>query len=209
VAENAMSNHTPTADPSPFRSTADARRSIITSRAVTVFARNGYWATPVADVAKAAGVSQAYVFRLFDDKLNLFLAALEHCHEQILRTLSDVAERMPDEEPEHVLSAMGDAYAELISDRDLLMMQVHALSAAGVPEIAATTRRGLERAVELIQERTGAPDSAVQQFVAYGQLCHLIVATGLAGLTDEDSAQPRWASVLTEGMAHPDVERTE
>lgn len=95
-----MPNHAPAADePSPFRSTADARRSIITSRAVTVFARNGYWATPVADVAKAAGVSQTYVFRLFDDKLNLFLAALEHCHEQILRTLGDVAERRPDEGP--------------------------------------------------------------------------------------------------------------
>ena len=47
----------------------------------------------------------------------------------------------------------------------------------------------------------------MQQFVAYGRLCHLIVATGLAGLTDDDSAQPRWASVLTKGMAHPDVDR--
>lgn len=104
---------------------------------------------------------------------------------------------------------MGDAYAELISDRNLLMMQVHALSAAGVPEIAATTRGRLERAVDLIRERTGAPDSAVQQFVAHGQLCHLIVATGLAGLTDGNSAQPRWASVLTKGMAYPDIDRTD
>jgi AcrR family transcriptional regulator len=187
----------------PFRSTADARRSIITSRAVTVFARSGYWATPVTDVAKAAGVSPAYVFRLFDGKLGLFLAALEHCQDQVVATLSEVADRMPGGEPEVVLSAMGDAYAKLISDRDLLMLQVHALSAADVPEIVAATRRGIERVVTLIQERTGAPDHAVQQFMAYGQLCHLIVAAGLADLTDDGGSQPRWAKALTEGMAHP------
>jgi AcrR family transcriptional regulator len=62
-----------------------------------VFARSGYRATPVTEVASAAGVSQAYVFRLFDDKLHLFLAALEHCHEQILATLSEVADRMSGE----------------------------------------------------------------------------------------------------------------
>lgn len=186
-----------------FRSTAQARRAVITTQAIKVFARSGYRATPVADVAEAAGISQAYVFRLFDGKLGLFLAALEHCAEQVVVTLGEVADRMPGEQPEVVLAAMGDAYAELISDRDLLMMQVHALSAADVPEIAAATRRGIEQVVTLIQERTGAPDHAVQQFMAYGQLCHLIVAAGLADLADDSGAQPRWAKALTEGMAHP------
>lgn len=189
-------------EPGPFRSTADARRSVITSEAVKVFARAGYRATPVTDVAEAAGISPAYVFRLFDGKLGLFLAALEHCHEQVLATMSDVADRMPEEKPEVVLAAMGDAYAELIADRDLLMLQVHALSAVDVPEIAAATRRGLERVITFIQDRTGAPDAAVQQFIAYGQLCHLIVAAGLA---DGGNSAPRWAKVLTEGMAHPDA----
>lgn len=197
-------------EPGVFRSTADARRSIVTAQAIKVFARAGYRATPVTEVAEAAGISPAYVFRLFDGKLGLFLAALEDCHEQILQTMSDVADRMPGEEPEAVLSAMGDAYAKLISDRDLLMLQVHALGAADIPEIAAATRRGLERAITLIQERTGAPDAAVQQFMAYGQLCHLIVATGLTGAPDDAAgSQPRWAKVLTEGMAHPDTHHEE
>jgi AcrR family transcriptional regulator len=77
---------------SPFRSTADARRSIITSRAVSVFARGGYRATPITDVAEAAGISPAYVFRLFDSELGLFLAALEQCHERILTTVGEVAD---------------------------------------------------------------------------------------------------------------------
>ncbi|SEP29573.1 TetR/AcrR family transcriptional regulator [Amycolatopsis saalfeldensis] len=192
-----------TTEPGPFRSTADARRSIITRRAVEVFARSGYRATPVADVAKEAGISPAYVFRLYDGKLGLFLAALEHCHERVIETLTKVADEMPGGEPGAVLSAMGDAYAQLISDRDLLMLQVHALSSVDVPEIAAATRRGLERTVTLLKERTGAPDPAIQQFIAYGQLCHLIVAAGLADLTGGDGTEPRWAKVLTDGMAHP------
>jgi len=45
-------------------------------------------------------------------------------------------------------------YQKLPGSREL-MLQVHALSAVDVPEIAAATRRGLERVVTLIQERTG------------------------------------------------------
>ncbi|WP_328604530.1 TetR/AcrR family transcriptional regulator [Amycolatopsis sp. NBC_00345] len=196
-------------EPGTFRSTADARRSIITERAVTVFARSGYRATPVSDVAEAAGISPAYVFRLYDGKLGLFLAALEHCQDRVLAAMSEVADRMAGKEPGVVLSAIGDAYAQLISDRDLLMLQVHALSSVDVPEIAAATRRGIERTVTLLQERTGAPDAAIQQFLAYGQLCHLIVAAGLTDLTDDGGKEPRWAKVLTEGMAHPDAATTD
>ncbi|MFD3523471.1 TetR/AcrR family transcriptional regulator [Streptomyces sp. NPDC058653] len=197
-----------TPEPGTFRSTADARRANITSCAISVFARSGYRATPVTEVAEAAGISQAYVFRLFDGKLGLFLAALDHCHDLIVAAMSEAADRMPGEEPEAMLSAMGDAYAHLISDRDLLMLQVHALSAVDVPEIAAATRRGLERVVTLAKERTGAPDQSVQQFMAYGQLCHLIVAAGLTGPARDGGEEPAWSRVLTAGMAHPGPDPT-
>ncbi len=186
-----------TAPPLP-RSTADARRATVVARAVTVFARHGYWATPVADVAAAAKISPAYVFRLFDGKLGLFLAALEHCFTRILATLDESADRSAGEAPAVVLERMGDAYAQLIADRDLLLLQVHALSAADVPEIAEALRGGYARVVTLAKERSGAPDPAVQQFIALGQLCHLIVAAGLQGLP------AGWAQLLTAGMAHPD-----
>jgi AcrR family transcriptional regulator len=165
---------------------------------VSVFARTGYYATPVTDVAEAAKISPAYVFRLFDSKLGLFLAALEHCFDQVVRALEQGAEQAAGDEPMDVLAAMGDAYARLIADRDLLMLQVHALSAGDVPEIAEALRQGCARVVTLAKERTGAPDQAVQQFMAYGQLCHLIVAAGLDGLPQS------WARTVTEGMAHPD-----
>ena len=92
---------------------------------------------------------------------------------------------------------MGGAYADLIADRSLLMLQVHAQSAATVPEIGAALRRGIESITTLVRSRSGASDEAVQRFVAYGQLCHLIVTTGL------DEVPAEWARLLTAGIRHP------
>lgn len=159
-----------------------------------VFARSGYQATPVTDVADAADISQGYVLRLFGSKLKLFVAVLDHCYEQICETLSEAADQAAGEPAEAMLAAMGDAYAALIGDRSLLMLQVHAQSASDVPEIRRAMRRGLQEIVELARERSGGSEDAVQRFMALGQLCHLIVT---ADLTAVDRA---WARVLTHGM---------
>ena len=164
------------------RTTADVRRETISAAALRVFARTGYHATPVADVAAASGYSQAYVFRLFTDKLTLFVAALDRCFAQIGEALDAGAERTVDRSPDGILTAMGDAYAELIADHDLLMLQVHAQSASDIPEIRDAMRQGLAAIVTLARERSGADPAAIQRFIAYGQLCHLIVTTGLEGL---------------------------
>ncbi len=163
-----------------------------------MFSRSGYWATPITDVAQAAKISPAYVFRLFDSKLGLFLAALDHCFTLIIEALESGAGRAADDDPATVLASMGDAYARLIADRDLLMLQVHALSAVDVPEIAEAMRQGAARVVTFAQQRSAAPDAAVQEFMAYGQLCHLIVATGLDGRPEP------WSKLLTANMSHPD-----
>lgn len=178
------------------RTTADARRETISAAALRVFARTGYHATPVADVAAASGYSQAYVFRLFSDKLTLFVAAMDLCFDRICRTLTEGADEASGGTPDAILYAMGGAYAGLIADRDLLMLQVHAQSASDIPEIGEAMRRGLEAVVELARELSGADPPAIQRFIAYGQLCHLIVTTDLTPI-DAD-----WATTVTAGIRH-------
>lgn len=187
-----------------FRSSAEVRRAAVVRAAITTFARAGYWATPVTEVATAAGISPAYVFRLFDGKLALFTAALDACYDRIVAALDEAADTAPADaqRADQLLDRLGDAYAQLIADRDLLMLQVHALSAADVPEVAAAVHRGYQRVVTLVRDRTGASPEAVQQFIAYGQLCHLIVAAGL------QPVQTPWARLLTQGMAHPQAPAT-
>ena len=184
---------------STFRSTAEEQRTRVVASAVRVFARTGYHATPVADVAADAGISTAYVFRLFPGKLGLFVAAVDHCYARVAEALTQQARRATGGSPEDLLTAMGDAYAELIADRDLLMLQVHAQSASDVPEVRAAVRRGIATVVTAVRDLSGAPDDAVQRFVAYGQLCHLIVTADL------DAVEEPWARSLTTGMRHVDV----
>jgi AcrR family transcriptional regulator len=180
------------------RSTADAQRERILAHAVTVFAQAGYHATPVTAVATAAGVSPAYIFRLFPGKLALFVAAVEQCYQRVITTMIDAGTAAGDATPAGVLDAMGQAYADLIADRDLIRLQGHAQSACDVPEIRAAVQRGLR---DLVTEATlvsGADARSVQQLIANGQLCHLIVQADL-GAVDET-----WAHTISDGFRHPE-----
>lgn len=182
--------------PSPPLSTSDARRRAVVDSAVTVFGESGYHGTPVAAVAAHAGISPAYVFKLFPSKESLFVAALDRCFELIHDALDRGAEESADSSPGEVLSSMGGAYAALISDRTLLMLQVHAQSVASVAEIRDALLRGIRQTTTFIKSRSNASDDAVQQFIAFGQLCHLIATTGL----DEDHAP--WTEILTHNIRH-------
>lgn len=184
-------------------STAEARRPLVVRAATASFARAGYRATTVADVATEAKISSAYVFKLFAGKEALFVAALEDCYERIVEALAEGVESATDRTPEGILDAMGGAYAALIADRDLLLLQVHAQSAADVPEIGAALRRGYARVVEFASTRSGATDAAVQRFIAFGQLCHLVVTLGI------DDSSERWAQLLGAGIRHPSFGQTD
>lgn len=168
----------------------------IVARAVEVFARSGYKATPVADVATAAKVSTAYVFRLFDGKLGLFVAAVDDCYGQVAAAMIAGAEKSATSDPVDKLDAMTTAYVDLIRDRSLIALQVHAQSACDVPEIQDAVRRGISTVVRVVSRESGADDASVQRFLAYGQLCHLIVQ---AGISDVDAA---WARLVDHDIQH-------
>lgn len=178
-------------------STADQRRESVIAGAIAAFSSTGYLGTPISAVAERAGISTAYVFKLFASKEALFVAALDRCFDLIETALAEGAERASGGRPEDVLDAMGGAYAELIVDRELLMLQVHAQSAADVPQIRAALQRGLARVTRLVRARSLASDADVQRFIAWGQLCHLVVTTSLDEIAEE------WAAILTAGIRHP------
>src|SRR3954470_19793029 len=178
-------------------STADDRRDAVLDSAIAVFAVSGYLGTPIAAIAAHADISPAYVFKLFPGKEGLFVAALERCFERIEAALEQGARASDGGTPTEILDAMGDAYAALIADRSLLMLQVHAQSASAEPEIRDALRRGLARITRFATTRAGADADAVQHFIAYGQLCHLIVTVGLEDVPEA------WARALTHGIRHP------
>lgn len=183
-------------------STADARRATVVSSAMTTFARGGYQGTTIADVAEQAAISPAYVSKLYT-KTALFVAALDECYERILSSLeAGAAEAGSDATPAEVLDAMGGAYAALLVDRDLLMLQVHAQAAATVePQILDAVRQGIARVTDYARTRSRATNPEVQQFIAFGQLCHLLTTIDAFGV---DAA---WARALTTGVRHATPKR--
>ncbi|WP_406149631.1 TetR/AcrR family transcriptional regulator [Streptomyces sp. NBC_01012] len=177
-------------------STAEDRRAAVLEAGLGVFARSGYRGTPVSAVAAAAGISPAYVFRLFPAKVDLFTATLHTCFARILKALRDSVEELPAAGPEEVLAAMANAYAALIADRKLLMLQVHALAASDDTAIREALRGEQARLADYVADRSKAPQPQVQAFFARGQLCHMVVAL------DIESSREPWASYLTEGLVH-------
>jgi AcrR family transcriptional regulator len=170
-------------------STADERREEILAAAERVFAARGLHGTPTMEIAKAAGISQAYLFRLFPTKAELFSALVERCNARIERTFTDAAAAAR-AAGEPVMSAMGNAYVGLLADRELLLNQLHAHAASDDPAIRDQMRSGFARLVEIVERETGADAQEVRTFFAHGMLLNV-----LAAMQAQD-VDEHWAEVL-------------
>ena len=178
-------------------STADERRETVLRTAIGTFAARGYFGTTTSEVAKEAGISQAYVYRLFPSKEALFVAVVDRCFVQVRACLEQAAAQAPGSSAEVVLKAMGDAYAELIADKDLLLIQLQAqAAAASEAAVREAVQRGYARVIEYARGASGATDQQIQQFFAEGMLCHLIASIGA------DEVDAPWAKTLSRGIRH-------
>ncbi len=158
----------------------DARRDQILRAALAVFAQGGYTGTSTDQVARAAGVSQPYVVRLFGSKQELFGQVYAHACRRVLETLAAVPNG-PDAKEQ-----MGQAYVDLLQDRDLLMVTMHGFVAGADPAIGAIARRTLAEAFRLYRDRTGGTQDEARDFVAHGMLINVLVATQAPEHAGED-----------------------
>src|SRR5262249_32777549 len=137
------------------RKTADERREAILEAAMTEFADRGFEGGSTDTIARAAGISQPYVFRLFGTKKDLFLATVERCFDSTYETFRAVSEGKSGED---ALEAMGEAYGELIADQRRLRGQMQAYAACGDPDVRAAVQRGFRRLVELVESKGVSQD---------------------------------------------------
>lgn len=172
---------TTTGTHSGLRMTAEERKQAVLAVAVKVFARDGFGGTSTEAIAEAAGISQPYLFRLFGTKKNLFLEAVSLGCRAVLRTFKQASEGL---EGEAALEAMGQAYAPLIADRDLLLIQLQGYAAAGDPEIRAVVSERFAEIVRYVAARTGVGPEAAREFIAMGMLCNVVTALDLSGLDE-------------------------
>jgi AcrR family transcriptional regulator len=179
-------------EPSAARTlqTAEDRREAVLQAAMPVIAARGIHASPTAEIAKNAGISHAYLFRLFPTKTDLAVAVVERANQRIYDAFAAAAASV-DGSGEEKLHAMGIAYSELLEDRELLLVQLHSHAAAAEDEtIRATARKGFARLVEIVERESGLDTTTVGRFFATGMLMNVMAALD-AGSLDE-----HWADVL-------------
>ena len=144
--------------------------------AIAEFAAAGYHGTPTESIARRAGISQPYLFRLYRTKKDLFLACVERCFDRTLSTFRRAAEAVP--EPDR-FEAMGKAYVELLADRELLLFQLQTYAASEDEDIRAAAQRRYEELTETVAELAGVDRARVLPFIAQGMLLNVAAALDL------------------------------
>jgi AcrR family transcriptional regulator len=170
----------------PTRRSAEERRREIVEIAIRHFAQNGYNGTSTDQVAREAGISQPYLFRLFGTKKGLFLACIGRCHDRLHETFRGAAEADTGGDP---LEAMGLAYTELLADREMLLLQLQMYAACGDPDVRAVASAGYAELWQLVSRLSGAPEDDVRAFFATGMLLNVAAAMDLPQIVGD----PKWA----------------
>ena len=158
---------------------AEERRESVVRAAYAEFARTGYHGTSTEVIARRAGVSQPYLFRLFPGKQALFRAAAERCFDVTLATFEQVTEGLSGQDAEE---AMGEGYVNLILDRDVLLMQMQlyvTAASAENPELAEFIRRRWIGLWDFVRARTGGTDEELADFFGTGMLINTLVSLGI------------------------------
>jgi AcrR family transcriptional regulator len=170
------------------RKSAEERREEIVAIGIQQFALAGYNGTSTEAIAREAGISQPYLFRLFRTKRELFLACAERCYATVAAVFADA---VTGDTPKERMQSMGRAYVErLLPDRHALLFQLQGYAAAGDPAIQEAMRRGFSGLVRTVIDLAGVPESEAWPFFADGMLLNVVAALNL---TDEPWAQEHLA----------------
>ena len=154
------------------RLSAAERRNDVLDAALIEFADRGFEVTSTEDIARRAGISQPYLFRLFGTKKELYLASVGRCYRDTLALFQGAAEGLRGEEALH---AIGKAYMEqLETNRVWLRAQMQGYAASEDPDIRRVVREGFGDLVAYVRRVSGADWPDVWQFFATGMLLNVL-----------------------------------
>ena len=175
--------------------------------ASNVFGNLGYAGATTDAIAKAAGVSQAYVVRTFGSKENLFTEASERAINLIKDTFIRAAQKTKGADAK---ASMGHAYIELMADRSNLLIVMHLFTMG--------QRTGFLEIYHVINNALNMGTEAAKDFLALGMLINVLLGIRLtevsstSELKSEDEVYKLMHSIFQEdteaafGCLRPDNE---
>ncbi|WP_169580801.1 MULTISPECIES: TetR/AcrR family transcriptional regulator [Microbacterium] len=167
------------------RLSSDERRVQILAAALAVFGARGYEGATTDDVARAAGVSQPYVVRLFGSKENLFLAAIE---DALARMLAAFRAALAAGDAEDAGARIGQAYVDLLQVRGLHQTLANAYLMGSHSVIGPSARRGFAAVWRFFRDELGLEADEARAFMAEGMLISTMI--GLR-LVDDYGSDPQ------------------
>ena len=177
------------------RKSKEERREEILDAAMGVFADQGLHGASTEEIARRAGISQPYVFRLFGTKKELYLAVVARCFRRTLELMQHAAEGKRGHE---AMDAIGVAYGELLeTDRTYLRAQLQAYAACDDADICEVVQNGYGDLVTYVERVSGETPAVIAEFFAKGMLMNVMASMQLAHPTEP------WAVRLLEGCKEP------
>jgi TetR/AcrR family transcriptional regulator len=196
---------TTTAPETGTRMKSDERRALILAAAAAVFGERGYVGATTDAVAKAAGVSQPYVVRMFGTKAALFQAVLQR---SLDRLVDQFREEIAQHDGAHTVDPLplciGRRYVELLADRGLLLSLMQAFMLGADPDIGPVARAGFLRVYRLLRDEAGFTPEEATGFLEGGMMINTLVGLRMGADFDHDpdvremltAAMPTKAAVL-------------
>ena len=157
--------------------------------AMDEFGEHGLDGTSTDTIARKAGISQPYLFRLYGTKKELYLASVRRCLSQTLEVFQEAAAGVSGEE---ALSSIGNAYMGLLRDRTRLRAQMQAYADCDDDDVREVVREGYGELVDYVERVSGAGPERIRDFFAFGMLLNVFASMDLL-----DRPAP-WAKELLE-----------
>lgn len=187
-----MSTAMATSEKRTGRWTAGERRPVVLEAAIAEFGEAGFAGASTAAIALRAGISHAYLFRLFGTKRDLFIAAVDHAFGEVREVFEEAERTRGNGSP---FPAYGRAYRRLLDESRHLHFAFHAYAACADPDIQTVVRRRYMALFEWVQETTGASPDRARLFLATG----LLMSVGALIGDDQLSPDGAWSRrVLSE-----------
>ena len=174
------------------RLTSEDRREQILAAASAVFGERGFAGGTTDAIANTAGVSQAYVVRLFGTKQDLFVAVMERACGRVMETFrTAIAGFNGHESIEERLDALGRAYVALIADRGILLSLMHAFTLGHDPRIGPLIRERYLEIYRIARDEAGLGPEVSSHFLATGMLINTGIAMRMPDIaaSDEDARE--------------------
>ena len=160
------------------------RRSQVLGIAAGEFANHGLHGASIDAIAHEAGITQAYVFRMFGTKKALFVELVGAAFD---RFTDGMAQAAKDARGLDALALMGAQYYESLADRTTLMLQLQGFAACGDSEVRDLLRTRLAHMWDTVADTAGLDPVTVKSFLAFGMLLNNVAAL------DIDELDEPWA----------------